>query len=165
MSSAFLWVPFGVLLRARYKNRAKLPRVLQFLPAHAGDSLAIVSRLLNQCFTSGDGPRAQRFHVAGDRTACASHSCPKPRGVESMATRNATRRNLRWSPLALAVTVAIAGVAADVRAQEKDATKLEGVVVTGSRIKKTEVEGAAPVFTLDRKDIEKTGLNSVGDIV
>jgi iron complex outermembrane receptor protein len=72
---------------------------------------------------------------------------------------------MRWSPLALAVTVAIAGVAADVRAQEKDTTKLEGVVVTGSRIKKTEVEGAAPVFTLERKDIEKTGLGSVSDIV
>ena len=82
-----------------------------------------------------------------------------------MATRNASRSTLRWSPLALAVTVAVAGVAADVRAQEKDTTKLEGVVVTGSRIKKTEVEGAAPVFTMERKDIEKTGLNSVGDIV
>jgi iron complex outermembrane receptor protein len=82
-----------------------------------------------------------------------------------MATRNAPRSSLRWSPLALAVTVAIAGVAADVRAQEKDTTKLEGVVVTGSRIKKTEVEGAAPVFTIERADIEKTGLGSVGDIV
>src|SRR5258706_13246085 len=83
-----------------------------------------------------------------------------------MATRNSSRSNLRWSPLALAVAVAITGIAEDVRAQEtKDTTKLEGVVVTGSRIKKTEVEGAAPVFTLERKDIERTGLGSVGDII
>src|ERR1700752_4449726 len=105
------------------------------------------------------------FHVTDDRTVRAPHPAKHKRGVVPMATRNASRSNLRWSPLALAVTVAIAGVAADVRAQEKDTTKLEGVVVTGSRIKKTEVEGAAPVFTLERKDIEKTGLNNVGDIV
>src|SRR6188508_208934 len=90
------------------------------------------------------------FPCVDDRTVPASHPAQAKEGVESMATRYASQRNIRWSPLALAVTVAIAGVAADVRAQEKDTTKLEG---------------AAPVFTLERKDIEKTGLSSVSDIV
>jgi iron complex outermembrane receptor protein len=81
-----------------------------------------------------------------------------------MASQNLRRAGLRWSPLALAVTVAITGFAESARAAD-ETTKLEGVVVTGSRIKKTEVEGAAPVFTLERKDIERTGLNSVGDII
>ncbi len=47
----------------------------------------------------------------------------------------------------------------------ESATKLEAVEVTGSRIKKTEIEGQAPVFTLERKDIEKSGLGSIGDVL
>jgi iron complex outermembrane receptor protein len=45
------------------------------------------------------------------------------------------------------------------------ATTLDSVQVTGTRIKKAEVEGQVPVQTLNREDIERTGLTSVGDIL
>ncbi|HEY0178101.1 MAG TPA: TonB-dependent receptor [Dokdonella sp.] len=53
-------------------------------------------------------------------------------------------------------------------AQETSADQpqtMETVEVTGSRIKKAEVEGQAPVFVIDRKMIERTGLQSVGDVL
>jgi iron complex outermembrane receptor protein len=76
--------------------------------------------------------------------------------------RNQMARGMRWTPLAIAVSLACAQGA--VYAQE-DTTELERITVTGSRIKKTEIEGQAPVFTIDREDIEQTGLQSVGDIL
>ena len=45
------------------------------------------------------------------------------------------------------------------------AEELDAVVVTGSRIPRTDKETAQPVTLLTRADIEKTGLTSVGDIV
>jgi iron complex outermembrane receptor protein len=48
---------------------------------------------------------------------------------------------------------------------QDDATELERIEVTGSRIKRTELEGNAPVLTIDRKDIEQTGLSTIGDIL
>ncbi|QBB72175.1 TonB-dependent receptor [Pseudolysobacter antarcticus] len=46
-----------------------------------------------------------------------------------------------------------------------DTQKLEAVNVTGSRIKKAEVEGQSPVITITAKDIEDTGLGSIGDVI
>ncbi len=45
------------------------------------------------------------------------------------------------------------------------ATQMQGVVVTGSRIRQVDVETQQPVLTLDKNDIEKTGLTTVGDII
>lgn len=42
---------------------------------------------------------------------------------------------------------------------------LERVEITGSSIKRVDVEGALPVITLTRKDIEKTGATSVRDLI
>ncbi|MEG3194183.1 TonB-dependent receptor plug domain-containing protein, partial [Lysobacter sp. D1-1-M9] len=39
------------------------------------------------------------------------------------------------------------------------------VQVTGTRIKKAEIETEVPVQTLTREDIERTGLTSIGDIL
>lgn len=61
-----------------------------------------------------------------------------------------------------------ASVAAPLFAQNKtgdDAQKLEAIEVTGSRIKKAEVEGQTPVIMITAKDIEQTGLGSIGDII
>ena len=41
----------------------------------------------------------------------------------------------------------------------------ERVEVTGSHIRKIDVEGASPILTVNRKDIEKTNYNSVSDIM
>ena len=47
----------------------------------------------------------------------------------------------------------------------EDVTKLEAIQVTGSRIKKAEVEGQTPVVTISAADIADTGLKSIGDII
>ena len=46
-----------------------------------------------------------------------------------------------------------------------DTTRLEAIQVTGSRIKKAEVEGQTPVITITAKDIAASGLTSIGDII
>jgi len=50
-------------------------------------------------------------------------------------------------------------------AQDAGADKLETIVVTGSRIRKADVETAQPVLTIDRAQIEKQGFSSVADIL
>jgi iron complex outermembrane recepter protein len=45
------------------------------------------------------------------------------------------------------------------------ARQLDRVDVTGSRIKKAQIEGQAPVQTITRQQIEKSGLSSVADIL
>jgi len=47
----------------------------------------------------------------------------------------------------------------------EDIQKLQAIEVTGSRIKKAEVEGQTPVLTITSKDIEATGLGSIGDVL
>ncbi len=48
---------------------------------------------------------------------------------------------------------------------EEDASVLGKLQVTGSRISRVEVEGANPVTTLDRSDIERTGLTDLGQLI
>ncbi len=51
-----------------------------------------------------------------------------------------------------------------VHAQD-DAQEMDRIEVTGSRIKKAEIEGQVPVNTITREDIAQSGLTSVADIV
>ena len=81
-----------------------------------------------------------------------------------MKVRGQTRLAM-WS-LASAMTLghyAVPAFAQD-RAGE-DIQKLQAIEVTGSRIKKAEVEGQTPVLTITSKDIEATGLGSIGDVL
>ncbi len=81
--------------------------------------------------------------------------------------------SLRIRSLSFAVHAAlVAGVlgvpGASVFAQESrgdDVQKLEAIQVTGSRIKKAEIEGQAPVQVITSADIEATGLGSIGDVI
>jgi iron complex outermembrane receptor protein len=43
--------------------------------------------------------------------------------------------------------------------------KVERIEVTGSHIKRIDVEGVSPVVTVTRKDIEKTGYNAIADVI
>ncbi len=53
-----------------------------------------------------------------------------------------------------------------VQAQDQDdAEKLETITVTGSRIKRTDIETSQPVFVIGREELQRTGLQSVGDIL
>ncbi len=82
-----------------------------------------------------------------------------------MKLRGQTRRLAMWL-LAGAVLSGheVAPVFAQDRAGE-DVQKLQAIEVTGSRIKKAEVEGQTPVLTITSKDIEATGLGSIGDVL
>ena len=68
--------------------------------------------------------------------------------------------------LSLAIFAALHG--APLLAQERtgeDIQKLQAIEVTGSRIKKAEVETQTPILTITSKDIEATGLGSIGDVI
>ena len=45
------------------------------------------------------------------------------------------------------------------------ATDLDKVTVTGSRIKRAEVETSQPIFTMDKEAIQAQGLTSIGDVI
>lgn len=64
-----------------------------------------------------------------------------------------------WLALALPI-VAPAAYAADA-----DETELDKVEVTGSRIKRVQLEGANPVVSIGRADIDRSGVSSVGEFL
>jgi iron complex outermembrane recepter protein len=59
---------------------------------------------------------------------------------------------------------AVAFTAPAVNAADEGA-KVERISVTGSRIKRTDMEGANPITTIDAAAIEKMGVNNVGDLL
>jgi iron complex outermembrane receptor protein len=68
--------------------------------------------------------------------------------------------------LTLGAGAAVVMTPAAVFAQDQDdAEQLETITVVGSRIKRTDIETSQPVFVLEREDLQKTGLTSVGDIL
>ncbi|AWH54168.1 TonB-dependent receptor [Stenotrophomonas sp. ESTM1D_MKCIP4_1] len=83
------------------------------------------------------------------------------------------RKALSRHPLSFALTSALlAAVVSPAFAQEagneaggKNATNLDRVSVVGSRIKRAEVEGPAPVTVISRADIDREGFQSVGDML
>jgi iron complex outermembrane recepter protein len=78
------------------------------------------------------------------------------------------RRLIEAGIPALVGGLMLATFMAPVFAQDRvgdDTQKLQAIEVTGSRIKKAEVEGQTPVITITSKDIEQSGLGSIGDIL
>jgi len=80
-----------------------------------------------------------------------------------------TTRNLRLSRaircalgLSFAATVAMPNAAL---AQEEDVAELERVQVTGSRIQRTDIETATPVYVMSNEDIRAGGYQRVEDIL
>jgi len=78
----------------------------------------------------------------------------------------------RRDPIAAAVRYALcatvaAGLSVPVlaQAQEEEAADLDRVTVTGSRIKRTDIEGALPVTVIDRDQIENSGYSSAGEFI
>ena len=79
--------------------------------------------------------------------------------------RQAIRRALGGAGVA-GVTLALAQVATPAFAQDTPVNQqLETVTVTGSRIRKADVETAQPIIVLDRAAIEHQGFSSVADIL
>jgi len=72
---------------------------------------------------------------------------------------------LHHRPLAVAVAMCVTALAPLGAAAQSATTDLDRVEVTGTRIKRAEVEGQVPVQTLNRADIERTGLTSIGEVL
>ena len=66
--------------------------------------------------------------------------------------------------IALALAPAFAG-AQEAPVASRNATTLDSIEVTGSRIRQVDLETAAPVLQLTREDIEGQGFSSVADIL
>ena len=67
-----------------------------------------------------------------------------------------------------AATILAASALVPASAQERggdDAQTLQAIEVTGSRIRKAEIEGQSPVQVITSADIEATGLGTIGDII
>ncbi|ABS07769.1 TonB-dependent receptor plug domain-containing protein [Shewanella baltica] len=62
------------------------------------------------------------------------------------------------------VTVAALNAPVAVAADD-GAKKVERIEVTGSRIKRTDMEAASPVLVMNREELEATGMISIGDIL
>jgi outer membrane receptor protein involved in Fe transport len=79
-------------------------------------------------------------------------------------------RNMRgisgvaWLPTALLAVPVVAAESQDISAGESTTT-LETVVVTGSRIPRTAVEGPAPVVTITAQDIKNNGFATVSEVM
>ena len=71
--------------------------------------------------------------------------------------------------LALGTTTAAGMGAAQAQdpapAPAQEATTLDRIEVTGSRIKRADIETSQPIFSLSRDDIAAQGLTSVGDVI
>jgi iron complex outermembrane receptor protein len=74
--------------------------------------------------------------------------------------------NCKTSKLRDAISLAlVVSASATGAAFAQEATTLDKVEVTGSRIKRTDVETSQPVFSLSREDIQAQGLTSIGDVI
>jgi iron complex outermembrane receptor protein len=83
--------------------------------------------------------------------------------------RNAIRSGLRSYGTGVGVSLALVCAASPAIAQdttdEASASQLQTITVTGSRIRKAEIETAQPIVVIDRQTIEHQGFNSVADIL
>jgi outer membrane receptor protein involved in Fe transport len=93
-----------------------------------------------------------------------------------MTYRN--KQGLKFSPLSTALASALLlSIAAPAFAQDADAdapasqatpsntTELDAVTVVGSRIKRAEIEGPAPVVVITRDQMDREGFQTVGDML
>ena len=90
-----------------------------------------------------------------------------------MNVRN-LRTALRLASLPVGIAAALAAPAAAAQdatttttapPPEQQATNLDRIEVTGSRIRRVDAENASPVVTIDRAAIEKTGKMTLGDLI
>ena len=67
--------------------------------------------------------------------------------------------------LGAGMVVSLAVTASPVLAQDEEGAELDRIQVTGSRISRADVEGATPVLTISREDIDATGYQSIADVL
>jgi iron complex outermembrane receptor protein len=91
------------------------------------------------------------INVFAQESAVSIESSQSEIGAQSTAVEN---------PAASAATSKL-----EINGEGTTSVKVEKVEVTGSHIKRVDVEGASPIQVIDRKAIEKTGYNSVADVL
>jgi iron complex outermembrane recepter protein len=74
----------------------------------------------------------------------------------------ATAAGLAYAPLAFSATAAATGPSPDAGPSE---SALDEVVVTGSRVRRVDIETAAPVQVITAAEIAQSGITTVGDLV
>src|SRR5690606_12106200 len=85
----------------------------------------------------------------------------------NMSQRNQTQV-LRASALCIGIGFALgpmAAVAQDAPGEGGQATTLDRIEVTGSRIKRADIEGSLPITVIDRAEIDASGDISVADFL
>jgi iron complex outermembrane receptor protein len=78
---------------------------------------------------------------------------------------NAMQRGLLPVSIALALAPAFAGAQEAAPAPAEQATTLDRIEVTGSRIRQSDIETAQPVIQVTREQIQQQGFTSVADIL
>ncbi len=73
--------------------------------------------------------------------------------------------NLKSSQLRDAVVIALVAGATTATAHAQEATNLDRIEVTGSRIRQVDTETAQPVLSISRASIEKSGFKTVADVL
>ena len=66
-------------------------------------------------------------------------------------------------PITIKLTLLAAAISSSmaVQAQSDDITKVERIQITGSHIKRTDMEGPSPITSLSAEDITKTGVTDL----
>jgi iron complex outermembrane recepter protein len=110
-----------------------------------------------------------RFFIpADDRFRFAPSINFRPARMNSPQTGKTSGQQRRILTRGLAVFFLVTGARAQPVASEpktETAAAMESVQVMGSRIKRLDREPVAPVFTLDREEIEQMGFESLGEVV
>lgn len=75
------------------------------------------------------------------------------------------RKSLTAAAVAASLGFPAFAVAQDAQDETGAEEQVERIQVTGSRIRRTDMEGANPVQVLSREDLDKVGIASVGDIL
>ena len=90
----------------------------------------------------------------------------KPHLEREMTLKTTKLRDaITFALAAGATTIVGTGAAFAQESGSGQPTTLDRIEVTGSRIKRTELETSQPVFNLSREDIQAQGLTSVGDVI
>ena len=79
----------------------------------------------------------------------------KTNAIPKASTENTTSQD----------TVTPPSVPSEIIEKTEQNSRIEKIRVTGSRIKQINVEGPSPTIVLDKKEMEKTGYNSVSDVL
>jgi outer membrane receptor protein involved in Fe transport len=82
------------------------------------------------------------------------------------ASKNELSQAVRLAlTLGAAATAAVAAPMAFAQEEGEESTRLETITVTGSRIKRADIETASPVVVIERSDLQASGLQTVGDVI